>query len=852
VTAAVAPPPELLKKEAVISRMDLLGEDSSVRVRFEGSPGVDYSLSKADSADEIILDLKGARFEGLSGVTDVGDGVIKSVTFGEGGKVFVKLAVASDFSAEKTAGGVDLIVVPRGEKAVQKVAAKPVVDESQKPLLEVSSGSLVCKMGSDAKGISSFLLSDGMRLVVDLEGVALDGGEVIKEYDAGPIARVVMRSGESSVRAIIEARNGGTFSDYRISPVPCGFAIKLDSTGETASISVAAAQVAEPVKAPATAAPAKSPEAPKPAALPKGLADVVSFGFHQDSQRSYVDIATSKTVTHEVKEATGTRVVIDLLKTDLTQKFQRALDTSAFNGPVKLIAAYQRGADTRVIIDLKAPAPFNVETKEASFMIAFEGGSSQSEAVAAPTTERIILDRSGEDNIPPEMAAPTGNGTEIVDTKKASPKYAQNGMSKGYTGSRISMDFVDADIRNVLRLIGEVANINMVTGSEVTGNITIRLIDVPWDQALEVILKAKGLDKELDGNIMRIVSADKIANERAQKLAAIEAAKKLEKSTTPLSSEIFPVNYATAKEILDKLKTVLSDRGSAVVDERTNTILVRDLKDNIENARELVARLDTPTPQVLIEARIVEVESNYSEELGIQWGGEYKADTAHGNSTGFGFPNSIGVKGDTGSSNYIVNLPVGVGTSGSAGGAFALSMGHINDVLSLDLRIAAMETTGKGRIVSSPRVTTLDNKVAEISQGLSIPFNVISGEETAIKTLDYLLKLKVTPHVTSDSSIMLKMEIRKDDVSSILASDGTPGKQTRTADTEVLVRDGETAVIGGIITDTARESVSGIPWFQKIPFVGWLFKSKTAKTQKTELIIFITPKIVQLEQAASL
>jgi type IV pilus assembly protein PilQ len=853
---AAAPPVELLQKEVVVSRMEFIGEDNSVRVRFGGDGAVDYSLSQGGTPDEIVLDLKGARFEGLSGVNQIDDGVIRSVTFGQQGKISVKLATASDFSVQKTENGVDLVLVPRGEALAEKPLAKaPASEGKDKPVLEISTNSFVCDLGSDAKGISSFLLSDGMRLVIDLEGVALGGGEVVREYEEGPIARVVMRSGEAGVRAVVEARSKIVFSDYKISQVPCGFAIKLEHSEETASISVAAAQVSE------TPAPAKAPAAPaaKPAENLSGLAEVVDFGFHQDTQRSYVDVSTTKPVAHEVREATGARVVMDLLKTSLTSKFQRALDTSAFNGPVKIIAAYQRGADTRIIVDLKNAAPFNVEKKDNALSIAFEGGSGQAEAVAeAPRTERIILERNGETAVPADMAAPTQSGTVMVDPNKGlvvrpvSGPVGASGQKKGYTGSRISMDFVDADIRNVLRLIGEVAGINMVTGSEVSGSITIRLIDVPWDQALDVILKAKNLDKDLDGNIMRIVSAEKIANERNQALQAIEAAKKLEKSSTPLSSEIFPVNYALAKEVLDKLKTVLSDRGSAVVDERTNTILVRDLPDNIEVARELVARLDTPTPQVLIEARIVEVESNYSEDLGIQWGGEYKADAAHGNSTGFGFPNSIGVKGATGAENYIVNLPVGVGTAGSAGGAFALNMGHINDVLSLDLRIAALETTGKGRIVSSPRVTTLDNKVAEISQGLSIPFNVVSGEETEIKTMDYLLQLKVTPHVTSDASIMLKMEIRKDDVSSITASDGTPGKQMRTANTEVLVKDGETAVIGGIITDSTRETVSGIPWFQKIPFVGWLFKSKQNKTQKTELIIFITPKIVQMEQAASL
>jgi type IV pilus assembly protein PilQ len=296
----------------------------------------------------------------------------------------------------------------------------------------------------------------------------------------------------------------------------------------------------------------------------------------------------------------------------------------------------------------------------------------------------------------------------------------------------------------------------------------------------------------------------------------------------------------------------LPPRGDAKVDERTNTILIRDLPEKIELARELVARLDTPTPQVLIEARIVEVSSTYSEDLGVQWGGSFTADAAHGNAPGYSFPNSVGLKGDTGLSNYAVNLPVTAGSAGSAGAALALSLGSINDVIGLDLRIAALETAGKGRVVSSPRVTTLDNKAAEISQGIEIPFTTATNEKIETQSIDYLLKLMVTPHVTSDNSVMLRIDLKKDAPSTTFFSvdSSTPAKETRTATTEVLVRDGETTVIGGIITDTTSEKKSGVPWFHKIPFIGWMFQNTSNRVDKTELIIFITPKIIRVAETA--
>jgi len=423
-----------------------------------------------------------------------------------------------------------------------------------------------------------------------------------------------------------------------------------------------------------------------------------------------------------------------------------------------------------------------------------------------------------------------------------------------YYGERINLDLQDADIKTVLRLISEVSGLNIIAGDEVTGKVTMKLIDVPWDQALALILKTKKLAMEQEGNILRIAPKSVIQSEKQSLLAERQANIALEE----LQLDIIPVSYATADELVQQIQSVTSPRGIVTVDERTNMIILRDIADKIDEVRSLVQALDAPTPQVLIEARVVEANTDFQRELGIKWGGRYVADARHGNPTGMAFPNSVGVTGagssgeGTGtndvanipSANYLVNLPAPIGLG--SGGGIGVTLGNINDTFALDLQISALENRGEGRVISQPKITTLDNERASITQGISIPFQIRQAGETSLSFIEANLNLTVTPHVTADESIIMDIEIAKNAPNtSIPTSTGDPAIDKKEAKTQALVRDGETTVIGGIFQTEYSKAELGLPWLSRIPVLGFFFRERRVIDNRKELLIFITPRIVR-------
>jgi type IV pilus assembly protein PilQ len=430
-----------------------------------------------------------------------------------------------------------------------------------------------------------------------------------------------------------------------------------------------------------------------------------------------------------------------------------------------------------------------------------------------------------------------------------------------FSGRRIDLDFKDADIHNILRLLAEVGGVNIVTSDDVTGTVTIRMRNVPWDQALDVILQAKGLGMVRRGNLIRVALLVTLEKERELALAR----RKQNVDLAPLETRIVPVSYASATDLVPRARELGSSRGTVSVDERTNVLIVRDIVENLDDIEELVRTLDTQTPQVLVEARIVEATSQYVRDVGIQWGGDVTAGTATGNPTGLLFPANIGAAGGAydaatqtaglspftqmvSPSNLAVNLPATVGAG--AGGALGLTLGSIGGNVNLSVRLSAAEANGNLRIVSSPRILTLDNHEAHIAQGTMIPYSQVSAQGVQTAFQEAKLELRVRPHVTSDGSVSMHVKITRDEPDFTRTSTrGDPTILKREAETDLLIEDGHTAVIGGIYTRTAGRNRDQVPFFGDIPIIGVLFQRRRVSDARSELLIFLTPRIVNRAEA---
>ncbi len=427
---------------------------------------------------------------------------------------------------------------------------------------------------------------------------------------------------------------------------------------------------------------------------------------------------------------------------------------------------------------------------------------------------------------------------------------------RAYRGRRIDLDFNNADIHNILRLLAEVGGVNIVTSDDVTGNVTIRMRNVPWDQALEVILQAKGLGMVRRGNLIRVAPLETLEKERE---LAISRRKQLE-DLAPLETRLVPVSYATASELEARVQELLSSRGSVSVDERTNVLIVRDIGDPLDDIEELVRTLDTQTPQVLVEARIVEATSTYVRDVGIQWGGDVTMNTLTGNPTGLIFPANVGVVGGNydqnsptaglspfsrtvATPNYAVNLPATTGTG--QGGALGITLGALGGGVNLAVRLSAAEANGIVRIISSPRILTLDNHEAHIAQGTLIPYSQISAQGVQTAFQEAKLELRVRPHVTADGSVSMHVQVTRDEPDfNRTSTRGDPTILKREAETDLLIEDGHTAVIGGIYTRNTGRTVDQIPFFGDIPILGVLFQRRRVRDERNELLIFLTPRIV--------
>ncbi len=508
----------------------------------------------------------------------------------------------------------------------------------------------------------------------------------------------------------------------------------------------------------------------------------------------------------------GNTVVVDFLNTTLPDSLKRRLDVSDFATPVAQLTASQQGNNARLVVEPRG---------------LWEHNAYQSDT-------RFVLE---------------------VRPVKEDPTRMFQGSRQGYQGERLSLNFQNVDVRSLLQVIADFTNLNIITSDNVGGTITLRLKDVPWDQALDIILQSKGLDMRKNGNVVLVAPRDEIAAKEKLELEARNQIADLE----PLRSEAFVVNYQKAEEVrrllTDEKQRLISKRGSVGVDPRTNQLFVQDTAARLEDVRRLLQRIDIPVPQVLIEARIVEAEDEFSRNLGVRFGyGRVTNEAAvGGNNVLPTLPGGTG-GGTTGgvrviNSNY-VNLPA-AGLGGLPAGQFALTLFNSSLTRLVNLELSALEADGRGKIISSPRVVTADKVKAIIEQGTEIPYQeATSSGATSVSFRKAVLKLEVTPQITPEGAIFLDVKVNKDSRGQETISG--PAIDTKNVQTQVLVENGGTVVLGGIYEQQDRTTVTKVPFFGDLPVVGWLFKNESKINDRTELIIFITPRVISERMNAAM
>jgi type IV pilus assembly protein PilQ len=736
----------------------------------------------------------------------------------------------------------------------------------------VPDGAKIDITGADALTYSVRVADGGTRILIDLSDTDVTGAPAAITKSVGVVGGVLTQSFPtatgSMTRVTVNLLKGAT---YRVVPEGANLQVLVTPSG-------APGKGAGPTPSPAQpllpSAAVRDVRFERSAATAPGCAP---FGC----DRVAVDLGSIP--AYSLGTAPDGNLRLELKATSLPESLARTLDVSAYRGPLKRVTASYDAttATTTLEIDRSSDAPGTVSVEGGLLVWSFatpkpiagaaavveqhldgrtvgkDGGAVRHVMTVAredrpaelPRIETSIHD----EDVPVETA---GGGAAGFVGASASVLAQQR-----YTGRRIDIDLKDADIHNVLRLLADTGHVNVVTADDVGGTITIRMRNVPWDQVLDVVLQAKGLGMVRQGNLVRVAPLTQLQHERELKLAA----QKQEYELTPLETRLIPISYAQAEELQARAKELLSPRGSLAVDERTNVLIARDIASNLNYIEELVRSLDTQTAQVLIEARIVEATSSYNRDIGIQWGGDVTFGAATANPTGVAFPSSLTAAGGNydnntptagvspftrtvATPNFAVNLPAAVGTG--AGGAIGMSFGSIDNALNLSVRLSAAESAGLVRIVSAPRVMVLDNKEARINQGTLIPYAQVSALGVQTTFQEAKLQLLVKPHVTADGSVSMHVKVNRDEPNfNQTAPNGAPTILKREAETELLVMDGHTAVIGGIYTRNTGRNLSQVPFFGDIPILGILFQHRTASDARNELIIFLTPRIVNRAEA---
>ncbi len=615
------------------------------------------------------------------------------------------------------------------------------------------------------------------------------------------------------------------------------------------------------------------PHAAGAAAVP--TARLTAITSRADARSTSLVIEATEPVPYVATRPDPLTVLIDFRNVSVQGAAAPVVEAVA--GPIASVAVEptdSMGAPgSHVRITLSQPLPHHVRADRQRVVIDFDHGAANGVPLVAPPASRQSVAPVVETTVDPIAALGLAGVRPAATGEKASapgrtlpaaaPPRAQAASvqapaaqapaqagapgpgARAYSGNPVSLDFQQADLRAVLRVFAEISGLNIVIDPAVKGTVDVALRDVPWDQALDIILRANKLGYVVDGTVVRIAPLTTLAEEETQrrKLADEQA----------LSGELRvltrTLSYARAEELQALiLKSALSQRGTVQVDPRTNTLIITDLPDRLGTAEGLISALDRAQPQVEIEARIIQTTKAFARQIGVQWGALGRVDPALGNTTNMAFPNSGSISGRTrglqggGEQNSAVNLGVGAATS-----AVGLALGSVNGAFNLDVALSALESSGNGRILSTPRVSTLNNVEAEVTQGIQIPLQTIANNTVTVTFKDAALTLKVTPQITAADTVIMKVSLENatPDFARAAGPAAIPPINTQRALTTLLVNDGQTTVIGGIYTSNQQTSTDRTPGLGQVPILNWLFKRDRIDDQSTELLIFITPRIIK-------
>ena len=773
-----------LVQAATVHSLQLLSDESGDNLRIGMDEAIEYQVFNLGGPNRLVISFPNAGLSGDVNPMPGGGSIENIVPIQDSSGVRIEIGLTTGAAYEISEKGNDLLIkfsgVATSSKSDEGMILQDIEVRDQGNVTEL----ILRGQHMDANH-NALVSNDGSTMVLDFWGGKSNLLKEYYSYTAQRLNHVAIGSAEGRMRLVV-----GLLAS-------AGANHQIDASANEMIIRFG--KIKPTVKA--------------------GVMTVEAVDFQPDDRIAHLIIRTDGTnPIVNLKEKDG-KIIIDLKQAQLAAGQERSQDVRAFPGPVKQIDSYAVNKDVRIVARLR----------QKSLVTSYQTGN-----VLTITLK------------PSDMIAAALADEEVVREEKV------------YAGQKVTFNYKDIDIRNALKLIAEMSELNIIMSDDVEGVLTMRLMDVPWDQALDIILSAKGLGKEKNGNVIRIaplsvLKADADARKDAEKSA---------EQIAPLETEFIQLGYASVNDVRTILEggsvksgitastdtggaiaptssssgemKLLSERGIIMLDERSNTMIITDTRERLNNIKRLIAVIDKPSQQVLVEARIVEASDTFSRDLGVKWGGSY-------NDGAGTFTNTLA--GAAVGTNVV---DLGAAVAGGSGGAIGYTLGTLSGALNLNLELSAAETEGEIKVVSSPRVFTSNLQQALIEQDKQISFQVVTASNPPVIStvmVSAKLTLKVTPQITADNRIIMQLEVNKDTPITNPAG-GDPTIDKKRVVTKLLVKNGETVVLGGIYTQTLSDTISGVPGLMNIPIIGNLFKRKQKVDDRSELLIFITPTII--------